>query len=131
MLNHDKCILDYPSKFSGDRNKQTRYFRELIKLIAGQYRKSSQYVSEIVPKSNEDHIVEEKDIKEGIFQKEKPRVRAVSGPGKNVSEITAAITYLVQDLAKDVCPQMALGLTMKKIGERFKSNKINYSLDGT
>lgn len=35
MLNHDKCILDYPSKFSGDRNKQTRYFRELIKLIAG------------------------------------------------------------------------------------------------
>lgn len=67
MLNHNKCILDYPSKFKGERSKQVRYFRELIKLIGGRYKKSSMYVSEIVPKSNEDHIVDEKDIKDGVF----------------------------------------------------------------
>jgi hypothetical protein len=64
-------------------------------LIQGEYKVPKQYVSELVVKSNEVHIVDEEDFHDGIYVKAKPRERAVSMPADKVAEITAAITYLV------------------------------------
>ena len=88
-------LCDYPERFKEDRNKYKNYLTAILKLIQDFNEVSSSYVSLLIPKSGEDHMVPTDQVKEGVFQKDKPRPRLISGPADQVGEVKAATTWLL------------------------------------
>lgn len=86
-----------------------RYLQEILDVASATYRCCSSYVSVLTVKAGEMHVVPSDRVVDSIFLDAKPRPRMISGPAKGVSEVKTAVTWLVQDLAKKVFPEMALG----------------------
>jgi hypothetical protein len=78
------------------------------------------------------HVIERSDLDGVVFQKDKPRPRLISGPARGVSEIKTAMTWLIQDAVKKTFPELALGLGLDGIAQRFRQDyPYSLSLDGS
>jgi hypothetical protein len=106
-----RSILDFPARFLSDKNKYLSYFHELLKLMSGAAYITSMYISVMMVKCGEVHLVQPEDVDYLGHCSASARPRLISGPARSIAEVKTAITWLVQDPLKKALPELCLSKT--------------------
>lgn len=82
---------------------------------------TSMYISVMMVKCGEVHLVQPEDVDYLGHCSASARPRLISGPARSIAEVKTAITWLVQDPLKKALPELCLSKTLQEIADNFNT----------